>query len=150
MWSLWAGSAKSGGTRSGAGDSTYGGTPDYEAPFICRRRYPPKRGLGRQAIIRQNTCTYDDPITTIPHSNNLSIDLAEEALLSQRCSVPLGSSSPAHSPSSPASPGHRPIQRSPPTSSASTCPSSSIYAAASSCASLCAGGTSRTTTHERP
>ncbi|KAJ5682709.1 hypothetical protein N7462_005874 [Penicillium macrosclerotiorum] len=38
------GPAKSGEARSGAGGSAYGGTPDYEAPFICRRRYPLRPG----------------------------------------------------------------------------------------------------------
>lgn len=151
MWSLWGGSAKSGGTRSGAGGSAYGGTPEDETPFICRRRYPPKRGLGRQAIIRRNALHLYDPVITTFNSNNLSIDLAKEALIGQRCSVPLGSPSSTHPPSSPSSSGYRPIQRtSAPSSSASTCSSSSIYATANACASPCPSGSRRTTSHDRP
>ena len=147
---LGEGQPKAGGARSGAGGSAYGGTPDYEAPFICLRRYPPKEGLGPPSHHSSKSACNHDPVTTTDHTNNLSLDLAEEALVGQCRSVPLGSPSPTHPPSSSTSPGHRPVQRTPPTTSASTCPSSSIYATASPSASPRPGGTRCASTHDWP
>lgn len=46
-WWFW-GRPKAGEPEVLAGSGAYGGTPTYEAPFICARRYP-LLGLGRQA-----------------------------------------------------------------------------------------------------
>ena len=147
------GEPKAGEPESGAGGSAYGGLSDYEAPLYMPPPLPVlKRGLGRQAIIRQKCLTLMAPLPQQYRTNHLSIDLAEEALVGQRCSVPLGPPSSAHPPSSPASPGNCSIQRAPPPASASTststCPSSSINATASSCANRCPGGTGRASIHD--
>lgn len=117
-------------------------------PLYAAAATRPKEGLRPPSHHSSKCLTLMTSSPQQYRTNQLSIDLAEEALVGQCRSVPLGSPSSAHPPSSPASPGHRSIQRTPPPASAPTCPSSSIDATASSCANRCPGGTGRASTHD--